>query len=64
MVAYSTYAEKFHWTPAQVDQLTIGQEDWILPILTAIEEQRSYNETKRQEAEERKAEAKRRRGFK
>lgn len=64
MVAYATYAEKFHWTPEQVDRLTIGQEDWILPILTAIEDQRSYNEKKRIEAEERKADAQRRRGFK
>ena len=64
MVAYATYAEKFHWTPEQVDRLTIGQEDWLLPILTAIEDQRSYNEQKRQEAEQRKADAKRVRGFK
>lgn len=64
MVAYSTYAEKFHWTPAQVDQLTTGQEDWILPILNLIEEQRSYNDKKAMEAQERKAEAKRKRGFK
>jgi hypothetical protein len=64
MVAYVTYAEKFHWTPEQVDQLTTGQDDWILPILSAIEDQRSYNEKKAIEAGERKAEAKRRRGFK
>lgn len=64
MVAYVTYAEKFGWTPRQVDQLTIGQEDWLLPVLNTIEEQRSYNQQKAIEAEERKADAKRRRGFK
>jgi hypothetical protein len=64
MVAYVTYAEKFGWTPAQVDRLTIAQEDWILPVLNTIEEQRSYNEKKAMEAEERRADAKRKRGFK
>jgi hypothetical protein len=63
MVAYATYAEKLHWTPQQVDQLTIGQDDWIMTILNAVDEQRSYNEKKALEAQERKAEAKRRRGF-
>lgn len=64
MVAYVTYAEKFGWTPQQVNQLTTEQDDWILPVLNAVESQRSYNEQKAIEAEERKAEAKRRRGFK
>jgi hypothetical protein len=63
MVAYATYAEKLHWTPQQVDQLTIGQDDWIMTILNAVDEQRSYNEKKALEAQERKAEAKRKRGF-
>lgn len=64
MVAYATYAEKFHWTPGMVNELTLGQEDWIMPVINAIEDQRSYNEKKRAEAEERKANAQRRRGFK
>ena len=65
MVAYATYAEKFHWTPEQVDRLTTGQEDWILPIITAIEDQRSYNEKKAAEARERQAKAQQsRRAFK
>lgn len=63
MVGYATYAEKLGWTPKQVDELTIGQEDWLLPILSAVESQRSYNDQKALEAEERKAEAKRRRGY-
>jgi hypothetical protein len=58
MVAYVTYAEKFGWTPQQVDQLTIEQDDWIMPILGAIEEERAYREKKAAEAAERKAKAK------
>ena len=58
MVAYATYAEKFNWTPQQVDQLTIEQDDWLLPILNAVQAQRSYNEQKAAEAAERKAQAK------
>lgn len=63
MVAYVTYAEKFGWTPQQVDQLTIEQDDWLVPIMHAIDEQRAYAEKKAAEAQERKAKAKRNRGF-
>jgi hypothetical protein len=64
MVAYATYAEKLRWTPQQVDQLTIEQDDWIMPILNAIDEERGYRERKAAEAAERKDKAKRARGFK
>lgn len=64
MVAYATYAQKLNWTPQQVDQLTIEQDDWIMPILNAIDEERSYRERKAAEAAERKDKAKRARGFK
>ena len=63
MIAYAAYAEKLGWTPQQVDQLTIEQDDWIMPILHAVDEERAYKETKAAEAAERKADAKRRRGF-
>lgn len=63
MVAYATYAEKLGWTPQQVDRLTLEQDEWIIPILNAVSEQRSYNEQKAAEAQERKAKAKRVRGF-
>ena len=63
MVAYATYAEKLNWTPQQVDQLTIEQDDWIMPILTAIDGERAYREKKAAEAQERKAKAKQSRGF-
>lgn len=64
MVAYVTYAEKFGWTPQQVDQLTIEQDDWLVPIMHAIDEQRAYAQKKAAEAQERKAKAKQARGFK
>ena len=62
MVAYATYAEKLHWTPQQVDQLTIEQDDWLMPILNAVDDQRAYNDKKAAEAAERKANAKQDRG--
>jgi len=55
MVRYTTYAEKFGWTPQQVDQLTIEQEEWIMPILHAIDAERAYKQKKAAEAAERKA---------
>jgi hypothetical protein len=58
MVAYATYAEKFGWTPQQVDQLTIEQDDWIMPILHAVDAEREYKQQKAAEAAERKAKAK------
>lgn len=58
MVAYATYAQKLKWTPQQVDQLTIEQDDWIMPILDAIDEERDYRERKAAEAAKRKAKAK------
>jgi hypothetical protein len=63
MVAYATYAERLGWTPQQVDQLTIQQDDWIIPILDAVNSQRDYNQRKASEAAERKASAKRNRGY-
>lgn len=64
MVAYATYAKKLGWTPQEVDQLTIEQDDWIMPILGAIDEEQAYRERKAAEAAERKDKAKRARGFK
>lgn len=63
MVAYATYAQKLNWTPQQVDQLTTEQDDWIMPILGAIDEERAYRERKAAEAQERKDKAKRNRGY-
>lgn len=34
---YVIYARRFGWTPAQVDELPISVESWILPIDDAIE---------------------------
>lgn len=63
MVGYAAYAEKLGWTPQQVDQLTIQQDDWIMPILHAVDAEREYKERKASEAAERKAKAKQTRGF-
>jgi hypothetical protein len=63
MVGYVAYAEKLGWTPQQVDQLTIEQDDWLMPILHAIDEERAYKERKAQEASARKADVKSKRGF-
>jgi hypothetical protein len=63
MVTYVTYAEKFGWTPQQVDQLTIAQDEWLMPIMHAIDAQRAYDQRKAAEAQERKAKAQQNRGF-
>lgn len=63
MVTYAVYAEKLGWTPQQVNQLTIQQDDWIMPILSAMDEERQYREKKAAEAQERKDKARRNRGF-
>lgn len=62
MVAYAIYAERWHWTPSQVDELTIEQDDWLMPIANAFDSERDYRERKAQESAERKAKAKNR-GF-
>jgi hypothetical protein len=59
MVAYAMYAERWGWTPSQVDELTLEQEDWLMPIAMALDEEKSYREKKAQEAAERKAKSKR-----
>jgi len=55
MVRYATYAERLHWTPQQVDQLTLEQDDWLMPILHAIDAERAYKQKKAAEAADRKA---------
>jgi hypothetical protein len=63
MVGYVTYAETFGWTPQEVDRLTIAQDDWLIPIMNAVNGERAYKEKKAAEAQERKAKAQRNRGF-
>lgn len=58
MVAYVMYAERWGWTPSQVDDLTLEQEDWFMPIAMALDDERAYREKKAYEAAERKAKAK------
>lgn len=58
MTAYVIYAERWGWTPSQVDELTLEQEDWLIPIAQAFDQEREYREKKAQESAERKAKAK------
>ena len=62
LVGYVMYAERWGWTPSQVDQLTLEQEDWFMPMAMAIDDEKSYREKKAADAAERKARAKRNRG--
>lgn len=59
MVGYAAYAEKLQWTPQQVDQLTVRQDDWLMPILKAMDDEREYRERKASEASQRKDKANR-----
>lgn len=52
MLTYTIYAERWHWTPQQVDNLTLDQDDWLLPIAEALDKEQEY----RQEKARRKAE--------
>ena len=58
MMAYAMYAERWQWTPSQVDELSLEQDDWLMPIAQAFDAEREYREKKAQEAAERKARAK------
>jgi hypothetical protein len=58
-MAYVMYAERWGWTPSQVDSLTLEQEDWLWPIALALDQEKSYREKKAEEAAQRKAKAKR-----
>lgn len=62
MVAYVMYAERWHWTPEQVDNLTLEQEDWFMPIALALDDEKHYREKKAADAAERKAKSKRNKG--
>ncbi len=59
MLGYAVYADRWHWTPQQVDQLTIEQDDWLMPIAMAFDAEEKYRADKAQRSAERKAKAKR-----
>lgn len=59
MVAYTVYAERWNWTPSQVDELTIEQDDWLLPIAKAMDDERDYRDRKARESAERAAKSRR-----
>ncbi|TVZ01274.1 hypothetical protein EAS64_33895 [Trebonia kvetii] len=59
-MTYVVYAERWGWTPEQVDRLTLDQEDWLMPIALALDGEREYREKKAAEAAERKAKSKNR----
>lgn len=54
MLSYALYAERWHWTPEQVDNLTLEQDDWLLPIADAMDREREYREEKERRKAERK----------
>ena len=58
MLSYTIYAERWHWTPEQVDNLTLEQDDWLLPIAEAMDKEQEY----RREKDRRKAELNRKAG--
>lgn len=62
MIPYVIYAERWHWTPEQVDSLTLEQDDWLIPIAQAMDDEREYREKKASAAAERAAKAKKRLG--
>jgi hypothetical protein len=35
---YYRFADKFGWTPGQVDELPAGQADWLLAIADTVEQ--------------------------
>jgi len=41
---YVAFAEKFGWTPDQVDELRLPLADRLLPVLGVIEKVRAENE--------------------
>jgi hypothetical protein len=49
------YAERWGWTPDQVDNLTLEQEDWLLPIAEVLDKEKAYREDKARRDAERKA---------
>jgi hypothetical protein len=62
MLTYALYAERFGWTPEQVDQLTVEQDDWLMPIAAALDSERERREKKAVDDAERKAKAKKNQG--
>jgi hypothetical protein len=63
MVAYATYADRLGWTPRQVDELTLEEDEWLMPVIQAMDAQRSYNQQKAQESAERAAKSKQGKGL-
>lgn len=37
-LTYAIYAKRFGWTPQQVDAMPLEVEQWMLPILSVIDE--------------------------
>lgn len=49
------YAQRFNWTPQQVDELPLDVEPWLVPIVSAMEAE----QVRRSEAAQKAAEKKR-----
>jgi hypothetical protein len=49
---YTIYAREFGWTPAQVDEIPLTIEPWIIPIHSAMNDaERAAMEQARKDAE-------------
>jgi hypothetical protein len=48
MLAYASYAERWGWTPSQVDSLTLEQDDWLMPIASALDGEAKRRQDKAQ----------------
>lgn len=57
---YVLYAKEFGWTPAQVDEIPLHTEAWLLPILGALAEAEAAAMEKARRDAEAKANVRRR----
>lgn len=51
---YVIYAERFGWTPGQVNELPLAVEPWVLPISDALNAERERRAEKAREDAQKK----------
>lgn len=52
------YAERWGWTPQQVDDLPLETSDWLLPIAELFDKEQEYRMEKQKREAERKSKRK------
>jgi hypothetical protein len=45
-VRYAVYADRFGWSPSQVDEIPLLTDAWLLPIANAIGAEKAVREEK------------------